>query len=240
MSEALAIGSGESNKQANTHRPDQPGVAPTLRTGDTTCSAREHREPSPDAAGQLALRAIARCLGQFAVRLDSIDGSLKQIAAVQERLGIEQRVLTEMHDQCRSLREQFLEREFLNPAFQVLIGLADRCRRETTELTAKLKDSACVLDVDAALALRCALQAREADRVELEQALKGHGVHPFHHPGEAFEPRLQKCIEPVQTSDARFHNRIAGRVLPGYLRDGTVVRPEYVKVYTQVFDDRKR
>ena len=46
-----------------------------------------------------------------------------------------------------------------------------------------------------------------------------------------FDPSLQKCIKRVQTQNARLHQRVAGRLLPGYQRADKIVRPEYVSVY---------
>ena len=148
-------------------------------------------------------------------------------AAELKELKLERRVLTELSDEHRRLKEQFHEREVLYPIFRCLIGITDRIRQESSRLECLLES----LDLEAIVAARQVLEARKADLVEVEALLASHGVESFRHPEERFEPKLQKCVKTVPAKQAELQQRIAARLLPGYRRNGQVIRAECVSVY---------
>lgn len=178
-----------------------------------------------------ALVELSRRVEQLSERLGAQIEHLAALSAEVKRLGVEERLLADLHNENRDLREQFHEREVLLPLFRSLIGIADRCSDETAKLRVALSGQASALPLEAVLAIRHVLQAREADRVELEALLAAYGVEPYRQEADRFSPGAQKCIQRVPTQRRERHEQVATRLLPGYRRSGTVLRPECVAVY---------
>ena len=170
-------------------------------------------------------------LAQLAEQVKALAEQQAAMNSILQAQGIEGRVLEEMHEQNRVLREHLHEREILDPIFRLLIGLADRCREENLERVR----SAQRLPRDAetsSLPEQCQIiAARSADLVEIEALLATFGVESYHHPGEHFESCWQKCVRTIPRRDPRLHQSIAGRLLPGYRRGDRIIRPEYVTVH---------
>ena len=192
-----------------------------------------HPPPNPplDTKPNGALQSLVDRVGELAERFRGLDQRQAAIHTNVQQLGTENRLLSDMHDQCRVLQERFHEREVLLPIFRALIGIADRSRNETAKLRATLNDQQRGLELDVVLALRHLVDAREADRIELDALLATFGVEFYRHEGDRFEASQQKCVKRVRTTTRERHERIAVRLLPGYRRDGTVIRPECVGVY---------
>ena len=87
------------------------------------------------------------------------------------------------------------------------------------------------LDLGIALLVRQLLEAREADLVEIEALLTRYGVEPFQHPTDEFHPQTQRCVERIESRRAKQRGHVVARLLPGYRREGVVIRPECVSVY---------
>ncbi len=145
--------------------------------------------------------------------------------------GVENRVLSEMHEQCRALQEGFHELEVLAPIFRLLIGLADRCRQDNLDRLSSLNGQPRSADLGPIGSLCQLATARNTDLMEIEAVLATFGVEVFHHPGDRFDSSRQKCVRAIPCQAAHLHSSIAGRLLPGYLRCDRVIRPEYVSVY---------
>jgi hypothetical protein len=177
-------------------------------------------------------------LGPITSRLDSL---AKDVGAVGERLSrlseefesLKSRddLLVEMHKQCRAAGERVLEAQILEPLFLTLIGIADRCRQQASKMQSVLDAHATSSNRAGLLAIQRIVEARTADRIEIEAAIANHGVEPFETVDSKFDPSEQKCISRVEREDASLHGRVAQRLLPGYRRNGKVLRPEYVSVY---------
>ncbi len=203
----------------------------TVARGDHDPNRRSG--PSPTCETAKLLQSLTGPLGVLDERLQAVDQRLVAMNTDLGQLGTESRVLSEMHDQCRTLQERFHEREVLLPIFRALIGIADRCRNEAAKMRATLNNQERGLELDVVLALRHLLDAREADRIELEALLATLGVEVYQHGGDLFQAGLQKCVKRIRTSRPERHERVAVRLLPGYRRDETIVRPECVGVYVQ-------
>ena len=87
------------------------------------------------------------------------------------------------------------------------------------------------MSADAVAPVRQAINFRCADIVELESVLATFGVEAFQHPQDQFDPKVMKCVKRIRTSRASRHNHIADRLLPGYRRGETIVRPQCVTVF---------
>lgn len=215
--------------------------APEDVTASHTADAERGRQHDPhDPHEPPSGPSVYRTEGALQALTDQIAALAKRIQAAEERhesvitnlgqLRTEDRLLTDMHDQCRALQEHFHEREVLMPIFRTLIGVADRCRSGAAKMRATLEAQS-GLELDVVLAVRHVIEAREADRIELEALLATFGVEPYRHEGDRFTASLQKCVRRVPTSRQEQHETIAARALPGYRRHGTVIRPECVEVY---------
>ena len=177
-----------------------------------------------------ALQALIDQIAVLGERIHAADERHESAITALGQLRTEDRLLTEMHDQCRALQERFHEREVLMPIFRSLIGIADRCLSGAANMRATLEAQS-GLELDVVLAVRHVIEAREADRIELEALLATFGVEPYRHEGDRFTASLQKCVRRVSTSRQERHETIAARPLPGYRRHGTVIRPECVEVH---------
>lgn len=155
-----------------------------------------------------------------------------ELAAQLEECRLERRVLNEMHEECRALREQFHEREVLKPVFLSLIGLADRCRNELSQLRRVARDAEQRgQQPEIVLALCTLARARKTDLLEVEALLRQHDVQSFETPGGRFDAGTQKCTRRVPTMQREQHMIVAARGLTGYRRGQQVIRPECVQVY---------
>ena len=156
---------------------------------------------------------------------------ISALASDIQELKTQDRVLTELHDQVRRYSEQFHERELLQPVFRGLIAIADSCRRQERQLRQALQKHGDSSNQLAVSGLRRLLEARAANRVEVEDLLANYGVEPFTQLEDTFDPKVQMCVSRVACEEKAFHGRVAERLLPGYRRNGTVLRPECVTVF---------
>ncbi len=145
--------------------------------------------------------------------------------------GLERKLLSDLQSECTALRERFHEREVLWPIFRSLIGVADRCREQTAQLKATLRRQRQSLSVEECLVLRSVVDGRHADEIEINALLATLGVASYRQEGDRFTAASQKCVKRIPTRDRQHHQRIAERIQPGYRREATIVRPEYVSVY---------
>ncbi len=174
---------------------------------------------------------ISSVLGDLGERLTQCQTKIESISTEVQRIKTDDEVLNEMNHRCQILSEQFHEREVLNPILLILIGVADRCRTlesgiesVVAKLEAKPRSFKKTL-------LRQLLDARRADRVEIESALADLGVQSYEHPGGVFTSSLQTCKGSISCSDFAQKGRIAKRLRPGYRRNEHIIRRECVAVF---------
>jgi len=187
------------------------------------------RTDSPDQPAE-----TAKLPAMVAILIDLVKafgGQITEIAGDIGRLKTDDKVLTDMSVQCRELREQHYERNVLIPVFLALIGIADRCRQTAERLRGLLEKHADSPTPSVLQAMRHILEARNADRIDVENLLADYGVEPFVHAGDAFDPTVQKCIRREPCENNAFDGHIAEGLLPGYRRFDKVIRQEYVSVY---------
>jgi molecular chaperone GrpE (heat shock protein) len=171
-------------------------------------------------------------------RLDNVSNRIKKfseqlslIVQQAEQLKAADSVIAELSTRCRSMSEQFYEREVLLPVIHSLISIADRIRQQIAKsknIRDKYSDGQNRAE---AKVLTYLLDGRNADLMELEDALANLGVESYHNPQNMFEPSTQKCINYVECDEQVLTGRIAYRLLPGYERHGQIIRKEYVNVY---------
>ncbi len=65
----------------------------------------------------------------------------------------------------------------------------------------------------------------------IEDILYRNGVEPFTTETDAFDPRRQRAVATVPTSDPNLAKTIATRLRKGFLAGEKIIRPELVKVY---------
>jgi molecular chaperone GrpE len=66
----------------------------------------------------------------------------------------------------------------------------------------------------------------------IEDILYRQGVEPFQETGEMFDPRRQRAVATVPTSEPDRTRMVAGRLRKGFTAGEKVIRPEIVSVYT--------
>jgi len=155
-------------------------------------------------------------------------GMLQSISDHLARLNADRKLMDDLHAQCRNHAENTHLNEVILPIARALIGIADRCRQGNAELRERGR---CASDHHLRRCLSFAIEARHADRVELEELLHILGVRSFRSPFNRFDPALQKCIDRIDTSVPEAHLTIARRLLPGYQHGKVIVRPELVNVH---------
>jgi len=171
---------------------------------------------------------------------DKMGGILDHLSEMSNeiaRLKTDDTVMAELQDRNRALSESFHERELLHPIFLSLIGIADRCAQQVTELECAMETRKAASNEPGMAALRRIRDARMADAVEVHNVLAGFAVECFEVPGNSFDPEHQTCVQAVEADDERANGLIKERLLPGYRRNGTVVRPERVAVWVTTRSD---
>jgi molecular chaperone GrpE (heat shock protein) len=187
--------------------------------------------PAEESSLERAVRALTEHLEMIEESIVSLQKDGTGILAEMRRIKMDDHVLTEMHDRCRKLNEQYYQHEVLGPVLLTIIGIADRCRQQTARLREMLDKHSDTGNQAALLAIRQILDARTADRLEIESLLANYGVEPYENPDEAFEASLQRCVSRLECKSVKLHGRICQRLLPGYRRHGKVLRQEYVSVH---------
>ena len=150
-----------------------------------------------------------------------------------QRVKTDDRVLTEMHHRYRELNEKHHEREVLRPIFLGLIGIADRCEQQAVKYRKIFNRYKSNGNKTAVKFIRFLVEAREADKIEIESLLANYSVQAFKQCEGKFDPESQKCIKRIECDDPEKQALVHERVLPGYCRDGVIIRQEYVSVYVR-------
>ena len=198
-----------------------------LRTQDSDQSIVEHLD--------FLQGKINRISANTRAWAEQLSGVSKQVAELKAT----DQVLAELSTRCRQLGENFYEREVLSVVFRCLIGIADKCRQQIREIEQLPGLRHGDRSSPAARVNAYLLEARRVDLVEVEDALANLAVEPFEHPHESFDPSVQKCINRIESPRPQLHGHVAARLLPGYGRNGKVIRPEYVDVYVPAHDTNR-
>ena len=178
------------------------------------------------------------CVQRLSDYLDSVSNhiqncseQLARIVQQADQLKAADCIITQLSARCRTLSEQFYEREILLPMIHSLIGIADRARQQITKAeNARNKYDDGQTESEAEI-LTYLVDERKADLMELENALANLGVESFSRVQNTFEPATQKCVRRVESVEEILNGRIACRLLPGYKRDDKIIRKECVNVY---------
>ena len=215
----------------------QPLFSPAVQGPSKTHETFEELLETEAAKANLSEEDLREIVSPVLERLAGIEtnvaDSRRQLTTIcneMERLKNDERILNEMHKRCQELTERHYEREVLGPVFLTLIGLADRSRQQINRYRQLKKKFTKGNDIGIR-ALNNLIDARTADRVEIESLLANFGVEPYEHEDFEFDSTRQKCIARVPSNDPQNSGRIAQRQLPGYRRDSKIIRQEYVSVY---------
>lgn len=226
--------SAADTRESSTHVADQAtsGESPQPLEYRQTCGEAGQRSEAESIVDSVpSIGSLDQRMDAVATDVRACLEQITKLAAETARLRTDDRVLTEISARHRELSEQHHERDFLNPVFHAQIRMADRCRQNTAKLEEILAKQVGSSNRAVILATRAILEAREADRVEIESLLANYGVEPFENPGVMFDPAVQKCIRREGCDDPGRHGQIARRLLPGYKRYDKVLRKEYVNAY---------
>lgn len=66
---------------------------------------------------------------------------------------------------------------------------------------------------------------------DLWDILEQCGMERYDEESEIFNPRMQKAIKAIPTSNPSLDKHIARRIRAGYLWNGTIIKPELVQIY---------
>lgn len=93
-------------------------------------------------------------------------------------------------------------------------------------------------DADALVASKI-LRDLEGFGGDLEDLLYRQGVDSFESLENTFDPKRQKMIKKIDTTDSSLHKTVAARVRKGFQWEGRVIRPERVDVYVYRQEESK-
>jgi hypothetical protein len=178
-----------------------------------------------------SLQTLHTSVLELGTKVCRLDENTSVLPAELARLRTDEQVLNELHSRLHALSEESHMREVLMPIFLGLICLADRCTKGRNSAAAAAERYAADANRSAHKAVEHLRQSRDADRIEVENILANFDVVSFENSGPLFNPEVQRCVERIPTIDAKFKSHIARRVLPGYRRNGRVIRQEWVAVY---------
>lgn len=211
---------------------DQPEVEePFDELFESSDDSPIHEPEETDGDVVEAINALATQVSSITVFSTSLDSKLAHIGSEVERIKMEERVITEMHERNRLLTEDYHEREVLSPIFLGLISIADRCEQLIQKVEWATRKHRKSSNPAGLAALQIIREARQADQIEIESYLAGLGVERFETASPVFDPDTQTCAKRINTIDPGRVNKIAERLLPGYRRSGKVIRQERVAVY---------
>lgn len=187
-------------------------------------------DPGPDASAGDTHAGIEPEEGSVGTDLAAGGGELARLAELfEERLAYDrfkEEQITRLHEELQDHRRDLLGRA-LRPLLAGLIRIhdeLDRARESTRTATPEELTPERVAGL---------LEGFQDDVVLL---LDQHGVARTESPGDRFEPRLQTAVRRIPTADEALVGRIARRLRPGFVSDGTPLKKERVEVFVAEAD----
>jgi len=163
--------------------------------------------------------------------LKGCEEQISQLAQQIAELKAAEKIIIDLSNRNKDLNEQLIEREIILPTILRLIYMADNCREQIGKFQ-KICDRSAGSQNEAALKiLKFTIETRKANLTEFEDILANMAVESYQHHEDIFSPSLQKCINRVECAEQSLQAHIAGRLRPGYMRNGKIVRKECVDVY---------
>lgn len=217
-----------------TNHPPSPDIEVDEREESPVPAMEETTEEERDEGRRLehALHDEVTAIRLMVTRLlDEVRGFRKESSQFGEelkRLRTDERILQDLHEANKKRSEDFHEREILSPVLHTLIGIADRCYQQIALAKA---EQASLEPAAAGEHLPSLIGSREADLIEIESRLVDFGVQRYLSTTQEFNTKIHKCVQRKLVSAASLSGRIVTRFLPGYRRNGKVIRPECVSVY---------
>jgi molecular chaperone GrpE (heat shock protein) len=205
-------------------------------TGSPAPAKTPTSEPNVDSVYQLIsgfLLPLIQMIKQLDERLSQFCDAVAMLERESRRRGEASKLADVLAERAQKLEERHHEREVLRPVFLTVIGLIDRAREERQALAAAAAQHARARRVDASRACEYLAKARATDISEFESALQLFGVHAYQTPGPRFDPATQTPVGRVALTNGQPPGDVAARRRPGYRRENTIIRPEYVTVYAQ-------
>jgi len=117
------------------------------------------------------------------------------------------------------------------PLACLVIGVADRCRKQLRELDEMARKNEKANNKSALKALHYVIRSRKADQTEIEGVIANLGIEMYETPENTFNPELHTCLKKIKCERPKQHLQIADRILPGYRRHERIVRKEIVNLY---------
>jgi len=209
---------------------------PPVDAGVENAGGDKHDDSASNICGDTAAATSDPCpmldtLARIDEELRALRGMIGPIEQELRQCAADQRLLEQMHEQLRSLSEQFHEREVIRPLALGLISLLERCTDQERHAGETLRLAKATGQSSIEKAARYLRDSRRADRVDLENLLTALAVEPFTEAGLEFVPSTQSCVDRVALPSAHLKGTVARRLRPGYRRHGKAIRSELVSVY---------
>lgn len=134
-----------------------------------------------------------------------------------------EKLFDNMHRELISFRNGVNSKPLISMAIDV-ITLIDGIDKMYKNLCAK---------EDEAQRLKAAMTMLLDNRQELEDILYRASFEPYSCPGDTVDTKRQRIVAYEKTDDPNKVNRIAARLGDGYEYEGTIIRPERIKIYKQ-------
>jgi len=171
--------------------------------------------PEPTAAADVSGRDLSLQLSEVERRI---------LTAFEEKLAfdtVKEKQLDRLHDELQRYRSDLVTKA-IRPVFQSVIRLHDDLGKV---LDALAREEPSQVTPERLLKLLRSFH----DDVEL--ALNNNGVSSVRTETEIFDPRRQRVLRTVETTDASQVGKLAGRLRPGFEYEGNLIEKERVAVY---------
>jgi len=181
-------------------------------------------EPAPDEPAAAEVSPFAAFAGEIREAVAKLGEDLgKKLVGLQGQFDREvraeanrERIVDRLHAELQEYKQDLLMK-MQRPIFVDLIQLHDDVGKMAAALDPEAHDFRGTL---------------ESIQTALEDVMFRQGVEPFRAEGDVFDPRRQRAVTTVPTSDSALAKTIAARIRPGFQAGEKVVRPEVVSVYT--------
>jgi molecular chaperone GrpE len=166
-----------------------------------------------------ALEAIAELERSLNRRLDGLQTLFDREIRAE---GTREKVVDRLHAELQEYKQGLLF-GILRPVFVDLIQLHDDI--------GKMIDAQAAPEGDAGAEVRRLLDLMRGFQQGVEDILYRQGVEPYEVEGDAFDPRRQRALSTIATTDPALNKRVATRLRKGFQSGDKVVRPEMVTVH---------
>jgi len=219
---------GASGPTRVTTEPEVADAATSIDAdGTIDDSAAKNDEPNADmpaATGAAPTSGIEADVSGRELSRQILSVETRLLHAFEEKLAfdaVKEKQLDRLHEELQRHRSDLVAKA-IRPVFQSVIRLHDDLGKV---LEALAREDPALLTADRLLKLLSGF------RDDVELALNNNGVSSFRSETEMFDPRKQRVLRTVDTTDESQVGRLAARLRPGFEYEDNILEKERVAVF---------